>query len=165
MKIYDPTVLVSGHTTIGISDDRLLHSRAVGRRAAELASLLGWSIKRQHQMFVLGFVHDIGYEYATDQRQHETVGGELLRSMGVQDWRAVAEHGDPDVDAMSDELFVINLADMQTDSRGNRVSMRLRLDSIAERYGKYSQQYLRASALASRLTRECKRHHLSIDVY
>ncbi|GGG73633.1 HD domain-containing protein [Corynebacterium pelargi] len=147
----DPTP-ASSADAIGISDDRLLHLRAVGRRAAELSrELFNFPPEKQRAMFVLGFLHDIGYEYATDQRQHEHLGGNLLGCMGLDGWQVVHDHGDPDIADMSDELIILNIADMQTDGRGNHVTAEERLADIASRYGKDSEQFVRATRLTDNL--------------
>lgn len=143
-------------TYIGISDDRLLHVRGVARRAREIArDVFGWDDAACRDMFTLGFVHDIGYEYAEDQRDHENIGGAILRETGFKYWREVYHHGRPNCDYQSDELFVLNLADMQTDSRGNRVTLDARLADIGERYGHEAIQYTTAAALAEELREFC----------
>jgi len=139
-------------TYIGISDDRLLHVRQVARRAQEIAhDVFGWDDTKCREMFVMGFVHDIGYEYAEEQREHENIGGELLRGTEFSYWKEVYHHGRPGSSYQSDELFVLNLADMQTDSRGNRVTVDERLNDIASRYGKDAIQYTTADELAKEL--------------
>src|SRR5690625_5769046 len=58
---------------IGIDDNRLLHVREVGRVCAELSeSLFGWPDSKSREMFVLGFVHDIGYEYSSNQQNNDS---------------------------------------------------------------------------------------------
>lgn len=46
---------------IGIDDNRLAHMREVGRLCYELAAdLFGWDEQRCRQMFIMGFLHDVG---------------------------------------------------------------------------------------------------------
>ena len=137
---------------LGMSDTRMLRSRQVGVRAYELArELFNWDEEKCGHMFVLGILHDVGYQFAQHQNDHPAIGGELLRATGYAYWREVAHHGIPGSVYQSDELFILNLADMQTSSTGARVSIGERLDDIASRYGDTSPQYTDACELAGEL--------------
>lgn len=48
----------------------------------------------------------------------------------------------------SDEWYILNIADMKTDSKGNRVTMEERLKDIGDRCGYESKEYLTARNLA-----------------
>ncbi|MFW0108996.1 HD domain-containing protein [Rothia sp. P7181] len=149
------TAITASDGPLGISDKRLLHLRSVGRRAADLSrELFGFSPEKQRSMFVLGFLHDIGYEYTTDQRQHEHIGGDILAFMGMDGWQAIYDHGDPDIEEMSDELIILNMADMQTDGYGRPVTAEERLADIKTRYGEGSEQFVRANHLLDNLRRQ-----------
>ena len=140
---------------IGISDDRLAHMRAVAYRAMELGvEVFHVKQSRARELFAVGFLHDFAYAFSVDQRDHEHLGGEILRGMGLRDWEAIFYHGDPDVEDMSDELLILNIADMQTNGRGERVSFSERLADIARRYGTDSEQYIRAAQLVTRIHAE-----------
>ena len=133
---------------IGIGDDRLLHMRGVAERAYELAGeLFHWPETKRREMFVLGFVHDIGYRFAHQQTDHEELGGSILQSSGYRYWREISSHGESESTYWSDELIVLNLADMQTGPNGERLSMDERLRDIGERYGSGSEQYVQAERL------------------
>lgn len=140
---------------IGISNNRLLHMRQVAARAQEISiEIFGWPEHKARSMFILGFLHDIGYAFSSDQRQHEELGGECLHEIGYKHWREVYYHGNPDSPYDSDELFVLNLADMQTSSGGQRVTMEERLDDIASRYGNDSLQFILAQRLAQSIEKK-----------
>lgn len=144
-------------STIGLSNDRLLHVRQVAKRAQEISvEIFRWSETKAKAMFILGFLHDVGYAFSSDQRQHEELGGEILRENSYEYWREVYFHGDPDSPYDSDELFVLNLADMQTSSDGRRVTIEERLEDIATRYGKDSSQFTLAQRLANSLEQKLK---------
>lgn len=51
-------------TCIGISDDCLVHVRGVAREIPR--NVFDWDDASCRDMFTLGFVHDIGYEYGGD---------------------------------------------------------------------------------------------------
>ena len=106
-------------TFIGIDDDRLVHSREVGRLAAQLGrALFGWNETRCRQMFLLGLVHDCGYEYAEDPLDHPAAGSTVLKEVGYAFWREIRWHGVPDAPYHSDELLILNIADMLVDKTG-----------------------------------------------
>ncbi|SCW51475.1 hypothetical protein SAMN02910400_01098 [Lachnospiraceae bacterium C10] len=68
------------------------------------------------KMFHLGLVHDIGYQFTDNSKEHAHVGGEFLREEGYEYWKEVYDHGNPDLPKRpSDEWFILNMADMQTD--------------------------------------------------
>ena len=83
-----------------------------------------------------------------------------LRTTGYKYWHEVYHHGRPNYDYQCDELFTLNLADMQTDSRGNRVTLDARLADIGERYGNDAIQYTTAAALAEALREFCAKRGL-----
>lgn len=142
---------------IGISDDRLAHMRQVATRAREISiELFGWTESKARSMYILGFLHDVGYAFSSDQSQHEELGGELLRNNGYEHWREIFYHGNPDSLYESDELFVLNLADMQTSSDGRHITIEERLDGIADTYGTDSSQFKQAQRLAYSLEQKLK---------
>lgn len=148
---------------IGIDDNRLRHMREVGLVSAEIATdIFGWSIQRCRQMFLLGFIHDVGYQFSIDQTEHEEIGGHLLKEAGFKYASAVSEHGDPDVKHMSTELLILNIADMSVNRTGNRVSFSERLEDILNRYGQDSVQYRKAKSLVSAIAIEMKKLDLEL---
>lgn len=140
---------------IGINDNRLFHVREVAHVCRELSHpLFGWGEAKSREMFALGFVHDIGYAFAPQQNMHEHIGGELLRPTGFSYAQEVFDHGDPDVEIMSDELLLLNIADMSVNAAGMRVTFEQRLSDIEDRYGESSSQYIRAASVVARIGRE-----------
>lgn len=136
---------------IGISSDRSKHCLAVARLMYEMATEKGWTENKCHEMFLLGYVHDIGYEFCEDQPDHPTVGAKLLKNQGYKYWREVKYHGVVTDKYSSDELKMLNLADMTIDSSGKHVGAEKRLIDIKGRYGEESQQYKDAKLLAHKL--------------
>lgn len=135
-----------------ISRDRMAHQLAVAERVVDLASNRGNPSEEDLQeLFVMGYLHDIGYKFAKDLDQHARVGGEVLRRMGFKYWREVANHGDPRSGYASTELDLLNAADMSTSPQGEAVSFDDRLADIGARYGVDSGRYLNASQLIRQL--------------
>ena len=112
---------------------------------------IDWDTLKCRELFVLGYLHDIGYQYSENQLQHERAGGELLEKSGYRYWKEVYYHGNPDAEYESDELTILNIADMETSNAGRRISMDERLESIADRYGSGSNQYVKAKRLVAQL--------------
>ncbi|HJJ00484.1 MAG TPA: HD domain-containing protein [Coriobacteriaceae bacterium] len=136
-------------TSLGIDDNRLIHSREVGRLAARLASdVFGWNKTRCQQMFLLGLVHDCGYGFVDDPLDHPIAGSAVLKEAGYSYWREVRWHGMPCAPYYSDELLVLNIADMLVSKGGERIPLSQRLDDIGRRYGLDSEQLVQAKRLA-----------------
>ena len=60
-----------------MDEDRLKHSLAVARKMIEIGKEYNLSNYELKDLFVLGFNHDIGYEYG-DNLNHAHIGGEIL---------------------------------------------------------------------------------------
>ncbi len=134
-----------------ITTNRLRHSLEVARLMRELALQKNWGEERSQEMFVLGYLHDIGYEFCETQIEHPTIGGKILKDQGYKYWREVSFHGLLTDNFSSDELDLLNTADMMIDSHGDNVGVQRRLEDIGERYGRLSTQYQDACALAKKL--------------
>ena len=86
-------------------------------------------------LFVLGFNHDIGYEYGNNSN-HEHIGGEILKRSNYKYWKEIYYHGDINSEYTSLFFKILNKADMQIDKYGNDVGYTKRLEDIKNRYGK-----------------------------
>lgn len=137
---------------IGISYDRLKHSLAVARKCSEIAEK-EFSGTREYcvDMFILGFVHDIGYEFSREQSEHALRGSEALKRNGYRYSNEVSNHGKPGHVTDSMQQYIIDKADMMTSPEGEPITISNRLDGIARRYGKDSIQYNEAAKLAAEL--------------
>lgn len=125
-----------------ITENRWKHILGVARKAKELAlKLRPNDEKYAEDMFLLGLLHDIGYEFTKDNTSHAAIGGEILKRAGYKHWQEVANHGNEMVENMSDELFILNSADMMTGPNGEKFTFAKRLEEIAKRFGKESVPY------------------------
>ena len=137
------------------SSDRANHSLTVAKQMYEMALERTGDELYAKKMFHLGFVHDIGYQFTNNNKEHAHVGGAFLKEEGYEYWREVYDHGNPNLtDRPSDEWFLLNMADMQTDSKGNRVSFDERLKDIGERYGIESDEYILAKKITMLLRKK-----------
>ena len=75
----------------------------------------------------------------------------MLRNQGYKYWQEVSCHGKLEAEYSSKELDILNMADMQIDSKGNHVGAEMRLKDIASRYGIESKQYVEAKLLAQKI--------------
>ncbi len=107
-----------------MDENRLKHSLAVAKKMIEIGKEYNLDDKELQDLFVLGFNHDIGYEYGNNL-DHKHIGGEIL-----------------------------NKADMQIDKYGNDVGYTKRLEDIKSRYGENSITYKNAEILVSKLRSE-----------
>ncbi len=137
---------------IGISDDKLHHIISVARKAYILAKDMGYDETFARRMFMLGWNHDIGYEFSEKQSEHPELSANMClnllsnstdKSIMIDSYRAIKNHGSY-TEHKSIEWKILNMADMLVDSKGNFVTAIERLDDIKTRYGRYSDQYLTA---------------------
>ena len=64
-----------------------------------------------------------------------------MRRNNYQYWSEVSLHGDETVETMSDELFILNSADMSVGPNGENFTFAERLAEIAARFGENSIAY------------------------
>ena len=131
--------------------DRMKHTLAVARKMVEIGKNLKLTEEQQQELFTLGFVHDIGYEYPNDNYQHNVIGGEMLKESGYKYWEEVYYHGNPNTSYESLYLTILNMADMQIDKYGNDVGYTKRLEDIKSRYGEDSIPYQNCVKLINQL--------------
>ena len=128
-----------------IDKDRLNHSLAVARKMVEIGKSYNMNEKQLQELFVLGYVHDIGYEY--ENEQHRIIGGDILKQCNYKYWKEVYYHGEIDCEYSSAYLNILNKADMQVDKFGNDVGYTKRLEDIKGRYGEDSTVYKKVKKL------------------
>lgn len=141
-----------------ISENRWKHILGVARKAEKLAKKLkSDNVLYAEDMFLLGVMHDLGYEFTESNASHAEVGGEILKRSGYRYWQEVALHGDEAVENMNDELFILNCADMMTGPCGEDFTFEERLEEIAGRFGKDAAAYKKCVIEVQKL-REDKRY-------
>lgn len=125
--------------------DRIKHSLSVANKMIEIGKQKGLNDIQLQELFVLGYNHDIGYDFCFDKKEHNIVGGEILKNNGYKYWKEVYYHGNPNSEYQSQFLKILNMADMQIDKYGNDVGYEKRLEDIKNRYGEDSIQYINAN--------------------
>lgn len=125
-----------------ITQNRWQHILGVARKAKMLAEKLKTNdTQYAEDMFLLGIMHDLGYEFMESNASHAAVGGEILKRNNYRYWQEVALHGDETLENMTDELFILNCADMMTGPNGEDFTFDERLEEIASRFGEDADAY------------------------
>lgn len=136
---------------ISISNDRLSHMLSVARKCYEIAKKEGFEEDFCRKMWLIGWLHDIGYEFTTEKEKHPDISVELIQNLYVNindvDINAIKYHG-RNPKKITDEWRILNTADMLIDSKGNDVGVMARLEDIECRFGRYSDTYLTACDVA-----------------
>lgn len=119
-----------------ITEDRQKHIFGVANFLKNYTIRENLSAKDTETLFVLGLLHDIGYEFldGEDYSKHNFIGGQLLKKQGYKYWKEVYYHGVVNCKYKSKYLDLLNWADMRVDDKGNIVSFEERCESISERY-------------------------------
>lgn len=136
--------------------DRLIHSLGVARKMVEIAISYNLTQEEINNCFIIGFNHDIGYEFTNNGINHNVIGGEILRQSGFTYWKEVYYHGIITNEYSSIYLDILNQADMQVDKYGNYVGYEERLRDIKNRYGVDSKVYNTCLELVKQLQEKNK---------
>ena len=138
---------------IGISNNRLNHVIAVARKMRRIVqeNQSKYNITPK-EAFILGYLHDIGYEFTGDQTQHSIVGGKILRDQNYRYWREVYYHSRVQYEYTSPELILLNYCDITTGPNGEDFTIQERTDEVGRRYGIRSPQFGEMAKLKSFIT-------------
>lgn len=135
-----------------ISDNRMKHIIGVARQCYNISKQMSESEDFCRKMFMLGYLHDVGYEFAENKDEHPSISADLAKLIGVSDdafINAIRLHGEL---AENETMWLIlNKADMTVDSKGNVVTAEERLKDIANRYGQNSDVYDKAYTLCKKI--------------
>ena len=133
-----------------MDDYRLKHSYAVANKMIELGRKKDLTDEQLQELFLLGYVHDIGYQIGTNEN-HNVIGGNILKNNSYKYWQEVYYHGVPNSKYKSLYLDILNTADMMIDKYGNDVGFDKRLEDIKNRYGEDSIQYINCIKIINEL--------------
>lgn len=135
-----------------ISENKLKHLIGVARECRRLAKEKGLTTDMCNAMFIMGLLHDIGYEDVEDST-HGDVGYDLVKDFGMHlddCCDAILTHGISfDNWSVFDEI--LNTADITVSYDGNNVSIEDRLDGIKEKWGSDSVHYQHAVEVVNKL--------------
>lgn len=134
-----------------MDQDRLNHSLAVARKMSEIAINRNLSNEEIKNCFVIGYNHDIGYEFSENGLNHNKIGGIILKNINFKYWKEIYYHGEITNEYESIYFEILNQADMQVDKYGNDVGYDKRLPDICKRYGNDSDVYLKCLNLVNQI--------------
>ena len=133
-----------------MDNDRLKHCYAVANKMVELGKEKNLSDNQLQELFILGYIHDIGYQFGTNEN-HNIIGGKILKESNYKYWKEVYYHGISNSNYKSLYLDILNAADMMIDKKGNDVGFDKRLEDIRNRYGEDSIQYISCAKIIEEL--------------
>lgn len=123
-----------------MDENRSLHSLGVAKKMVAIGKSKGLKTSALNDLFTLGIVHDIGYEFGPGN-EHQKLGGLVLKENGYRYWQEVYYHGLIQNEYSSLFLDILNQADMQIDKKGKDVGYSGRLEDIKSRYKEDSKVY------------------------
>lgn len=123
-----------------MDENRCLHSLGVAKKMVAIGKSKGLKTSDLNDLFTLGIVHDIGYEFGPGN-EHQKLGGLVLKENGYRYWQEVYYHGLIQNEYSSLFLDILNQADMQIDKKGKDVGYSGRLEDIKSRYKEDSKVY------------------------
>ena len=138
-------------------ENRLKHTLAVAELMKRNAAALRLDAE---EMFVLGFLHDVGH--GLTDTNHEELAGEVLEQQSYKYAQEVANHGKTETAYHSPALDLLNWCDMHTDMDGKYISFERRLENIAKKYGESSVVYKNAKKLVETLQNKPNLFKLSV---
>lgn len=136
--------------------DRLKHSIAVARKMVEIAKKLNLNEEEIKNCFIIGYNHDVEYEFTINGINHNIIGGELLKNSNFKYWREIYYHGEINNEYHSIYLDILNQTDMQIDKYGNDVGYDKRLEDVMNRYGEDSEVYKKCYMLVKNIKNKFK---------
>ena len=136
---------------IGITEDRLRRSLSIARKTYKIATYMKYGEEFARKMFLIGLIHDIGYEFTQDSDRYPEESSTMLASIcggylsplsrdsinAIKECRKYPTKYTP-------ENVILNMADMQVDKYGKEVSVTQQLESIKAEFGEHSNEYLTA---------------------
>ena len=133
---------------------RMLHCHNVGLRMYSYAKKhLGWAEEKCQDMYVLGMMHDIGYELNSDPFEHDVAMANALGRSGYKYIDEIYHHSRMQTEYDTPEMRLLYFADMTVDGKGNWVTIEDRLRDLEERHGKDSEVYKESEEIADALAK------------
>ena len=134
-----------------ISGNKLKHSIGVARACRQYGKDIHTDEEYCDALFVMGFLHDIGYEKSPDI-SHPSIGGSMIEAFlkHPEMLEAIKYHGKK-FENLSKVDTILNTADLTVSYNGKPCTAWERLEGIKKCYGKDSDHYKNARLLADTL--------------
>ena len=132
----------------------MMHIRGVAEKCYELAKdKYGLDEDESRKMYLMGFLHDIGYAFSDTPESHNSAGYEMLSGVSDEIRVAILRHGNPDHIrnwTIYDEI--LNSADMSVSPDGKEVTYQERLNEVEIRFsGRHNKKYSDVKRIISHL--------------
>lgn len=131
-----------------ISENKIKHSLAVARKCAQLAHDQGMNENAQNACFVMGLLHDIGYEI-NPTNTHPKTSYYMLCHMEMYKYEvfeAIRDHGTK-YKNLTEFDKILNTADLMIGYDGTELTPENRIQQIAEYHGEDSTHIEHAKAM------------------
>lgn len=132
-------------------ENRYKHCYSVGKKMYQYAKdVLKWDENTCVEMFVLGNLHDIGYEMNGNCFGHDKVLADALHG-SYRYSNEIELHAGLQKRYDTPAMRLLYFADMTVDGEGNWCTFEERLQDIRTRYGKESEEYKESVQIAEYL--------------
>lgn len=147
-------------------ESRYKHCHNVGLKMYSYAKFhMGMNETQCQQMFLLGILHDVGYELNSDAFMHDVAMSEILKNSNYIYADEIEYHSYLQHDFDSQAMKLLYFGDMTVDGQGNWVSFEERLCDIKKRHGIESDVYKESVKIANQLIEWGFDDSLSVDEY
>ena len=138
--------------SIDFPESRYRHCYGVGKRMYEYAkNKLHWDERHCDEMFILGNLHDIGYEIDPDAFGHDIILAAILKENGYKYSNEIRYHSKLQEKYMSEELKLLYFADATVDGSGRFCTLNERLEDLKRRHGETSEVYIESVKIAEKV--------------
>lgn len=134
-----------------ISGNKLRHSLGVAKACQQYGREMHKSEEYCDALFVMGFLHDIGYEKSPDTC-HPSVGGSMIESFikHPEMLEAIKTHGKK-FENLNTIDTILNMSDLTVSYNGKPCTVHERLEGIKESCGEDSEHFKNAMLLVKAL--------------
>lgn len=133
--------------------NRLKHCYGVANFMYQISkTYYHWSEEKAREMYILGMLHDQGYEFDNGLRHEQVIIDILGKDYKYRN--EILHHGEYTTEYQSQELDLLWLADMVVDGEGNLVGFEGRLKDLKNRHGNKDNVYLESCKLVEYLSKK-----------
>lgn len=134
----------------GYYEARFRHCYGVGRKMYEYAkNVYGWDENHCREMYILGILHDQGYEFETSELKHDALLSSMLATYPYRN--EIRYHNKYQSHYDTPEMRLMYYADCTVDGWGNSCTYEERLEDLKRRHGENSEAYLETVELIDHL--------------
>lgn len=131
------------------------HSLGVAKLMYEKSLDLTNDENYAREMFHLGMLHELGNQFTSDDKVQRSKEGVFLKSEGYKYWEEVCLCGNPNVESPSDELMLLNWANLHISDRGIEISPTEKLEEVGSKFGEGSEEYVKVKQMIN-LVSQCE---------